>query len=362
MSEKPLGFGIIGCGRIAPTHAKAINECGGAKLVAVADIVEERAIKFSKQYEVDYYLDYKNLLKREDINVVCICTPSGAHPEIGIDAAYAGKHVIVEKPMALTLFEADKLIQACEEWNVKLSVVFQNRFNPAVQKLKKALNENRLGKLIKADATVRWFRDQDYYDSDAWRGTYALDGGVLMNQAIHTIDLLQWFMGPVTSLSGYTLTALRSIEAEDTAVSILEFDGPALGVIEATTTTYPTDMEGSLSVFGEKGTVIIGGLAANKIDGWEVSEEPCENHTDLCTDIEIPNVYGFGHQNVIKDMIDAINKDQRPYVDGYGGRKALEIVLAIYRSSEVRGNIKFPLQGESQRILKARGLAKGCQK
>lgn len=353
--SKRLGFGIVGCGRIAPYHADSIASCDGAELVAVADIVEERAKCLGSRFGADHYTDYRDMLERDDIDVVTICTPSGNHPEIGIDAARAGKHVVVEKPMALTLIEADQLIAECEANKVKLSVVFQNRFNLPVQRLRRALESGKLGKLTYGTATVRWRRTQSYYDSDEWRGTYALDGGALMNQAIHTVDLLQWMLGPVEEVFGYTDTLRWRMEAEDIGLAVLKFRNGAFGIIEATTTMSPKDLEGSLSIFGESGSVIIGGMAANEMTVCEFEKD--DNGLSNDASCEIENVYGRGHKDVIADMVEAINKDREPYVNGSEGRKALEIVLGIYRSAEIGMPIKFPLKEESERILKARGMA-----
>jgi UDP-N-acetyl-2-amino-2-deoxyglucuronate dehydrogenase len=237
---KKLNFGIIGCGRIAYKHAEAIKKNEKANLLYVCDIIEERAVDYKNKYGAErYFTDYHEMLEMPDLDVVNICTPSGMHAEMGIAAAKAGKHVIVEKPMALSLKEADALLNACDENRVKLAVCFQNRFNPPVQKLRRALEEGRFGKLTHASAVVRWFRPQDYYDQAPWRGTWAMDGGCLMNQSIHNIDLLQWMMGPVESVFGYTANNFRKIEAEDVGVAVLKFKNGALGVIEASTTIYP---------------------------------------------------------------------------------------------------------------------------
>ncbi|HHY30132.1 MAG TPA: Gfo/Idh/MocA family oxidoreductase, partial [Syntrophaceticus sp.] len=207
---KKLNFGIIGCGRIAHKHAEAIKKNEKANLLCVCDILEERAAEYKDKYGAEaHFTDYRKMLEYSGLDVVNICTPSGMHAEMGIAVAQAGKHVIVEKPMALSLKDADDLIGACDESGVKLAVCFQNRFNPPVQKLRRALEEGRFGKLTHASAIVRWFRPQDYYDQAPWRGTRAMDGGCLMNQSIHNIDLLQWMMGPVESVFGYTATNLR---------------------------------------------------------------------------------------------------------------------------------------------------------
>ena len=273
--------------------------------------------------------------------MVSICTPSGMHAEMGIAAAKAGKHVIVEKPMAMSLQDADDLIQACEDNGVKLAVCFQNRFNPPVQRLRRALEEGRFGKLTHASAVVRWFRPQDYYDQAPWRGTRANDGGCLMNQSIHNIDLLQWMMGPVESVFGYTANNLRKIECEDVGVAVLKFKSGALGVIEASTTVYPENLEETLNIFGEKGTVVLGGIAVNKIETWKFADSKEENGSLGEHQQEVPNVYGFGHNALIEDFIKAVHSSKEPYVDGREGKKALEVVLGVYnsvRSGEVVKN------------------------
>jgi UDP-N-acetyl-2-amino-2-deoxyglucuronate dehydrogenase len=329
---KKLNFGIIGCGRIAYKHAEAIKKNEKANLLYVCDIIEERAVDYKNKYGAErYFTDYHEMLEMPDLDVVNICTPSGMHAEMGIAAARAGKHVIVEKPMALSSIDADALINACDENGVKLAVCFQNRFNPPVQKLRRALEEGRFGKLTHASAVVRWFRPQDYYDQASWRGTWAMDGGCLMNQSIHNIDLLQWMMGPVESVFGYTANNFRKIEAEDVGVAVLKFKNGALGVIEASTTIYPENLEETLAIFGEKGTVMLGGIAVNKIETWKFADSQDENLEMEQQDV--PNVYGFGHDALIEDFIRAVIEDRRPYIDGREGIKSLRIVLGIYHSA-----------------------------
>ncbi len=329
---KKLNFGIIGCGRIAYKHAEAIKKNEKANLLYVCDIIEERAVDYKNKYGAErYFTDYHEMLEMPDLDVVNICTPSGMHAEMGIAAARAGKHVIVEKPMALSSIDADALINACDENGVKLAVCFQNRFNPPVQKLRRALEEGRFGKLTHASAVVRWFRPQDYYDQASWRGTWAMDGGCLMNQSIHNIDLLQWMMGPVESVFGYTANNFRKIEAEDVGVAVLKFKNGALGVIEASTTIYPENLEETLAIFGEKGTVMLGGIAVNKIETWKFADSQDENLEMEQQDV--PNVYGFGHDALIEDFIRAVIEDRRPYIDGREGIKSLRIVVGIYHSA-----------------------------
>ena len=262
---------------------------------------------------------------------------------MGIATAKAGKHVIVEKPMALSLKDADDLIQASDENGVKLAVCFQNRFNPPVQKLRRALEAGRFGKLTHASAVVRWFRPQDYYDQADWRGTWAMDGGCLMNQSIHNIDLLQWMMGPAESVFGYTATNLRNIEAEDVGVAVLKFKNGALGVIEASTTIFPENLEETLAIFGEKGTAVLGGIAVNKIETWKFADSTEENGGLDQLQQDVPNVYGFGHDALIEDFIRAVKGNNDPYINGRDGKKALEIVLSVYQSLNSGKESRFPL-------------------
>ena len=332
---KKLNFGIIGCGRIAHKHAEAIKKNVKANLLCVCDIIEERAAEYKDKYGAEaHFTDYRKMLEYSGLDVVNICTPSGMHAEMGIAAAQAGKHVIVEKPMALSLKDADDLIGACDESGVKLAVCFQNRFNPPVQKLRRALEEGRFGKLTHASAIVRWFRPQDYYDQAPWRGTRAMDGGCLMNQSIHNIDLLQWMMGPVESVFGYTATNLRKIECEDVGVAVLKFKNGALGVIEASTTIYPENLEETLNIFGEKGTVVLGGIAVNKIETWKFADSTDENGAIDQHQQDVPNVYGFGHDALVEDFINAVINNSEPYITGREGRNALEIVLSIYNCKQ----------------------------
>jgi len=328
---KKLNFGIIGCGRIAYKHAEAVSKNEQADLMCVCDIIEEKAVQYKDKYGAgDHCADYRRMLELPGLDAVSICTPSGMHAAMGIAAAKAGKHVVVEKPMALSLQDADDLINACEENGVKLAVCFQNRFNPPVQKLRRALEAGRFGRLTHGSAVIRWFRPQDYYDQAPWRGTWAMDGGCLMNQSIHDIDLLQWMLGPVESVFGYTATNLRKIEAEDVGVAVLKFKNGALGVIEASTTVYPENLEETLSIFGEKGTAVLGGIAVNKIETWKFAGLTEENGATEPLQQDVPNVYGYGHAALIEDFIEAVHNDRKPYIDGREGRGALEIVLSIY--------------------------------
>ena len=343
-SIKKMRFGIIGCGRIAPKHAESIVALKEAELVAVCDILPERAQEFADKYGGVPYEDYHKLLERKDLDIVTIATPSDLHAEIGCAAARAGKHVMVEKPMAMRLTSADQLITTCREAGVKLAVIHQNRFNQSIKLLRKVVEEGRFGKLTHGQATIRWNRDDNYYAQAPWRGTKLQDGGVLMNQSIHNIDLLQWMFGPVDSVFGYTETNLRNIEMEDVGVAVLRFKNGALGLIEASSTIYPKNIEETLNIFGSTGSVIVGGIAVNRIENWEFPASETEKQA-IFTDQECdpPSVYGFGHRELILDMIEAIQEDRLPAVPGEEGRKALEIILAIYQCQKTKQPVVFPL-------------------
>lgn len=337
------GFGVIGCGRISKNHLESIERLPGAKLVAVCDVKEENLAKASEKYECKGYSDYHELLVDNNVQLVNICTESGCHARIAIDAMKAGKHVLVEKPMAMSLAEADMMIATAEEMGVKLGVVHQNRFNKAIVKLRKAIEGDKLGKLTHAAAVVRWNRNDEYYSQAPWRGTWAQDGGCLMNQSIHNIDLLQWMMGPVESLFAYTATNMRKIEGEDVGAIVLKFKNGALGIIEATTTIYPKNLEETLSIFGSSGTVCIGGIAVNKMEAWRLAGDD-EAAILADQDKEPPNVYGFGHAYIIQDFMQAVTEGKELAISGEEGRKALEIILAIYHSVKYKREITFPLE------------------
>ncbi|MEL1133793.1 Gfo/Idh/MocA family oxidoreductase [Desulfitobacterium sp. THU1] len=342
--QKKMRFAIIGCGRIAPKHAESILALEEAELVAVCDVVPEKAQAFADKYGAKPYLFYEEMLEKEEIDVVTIATESDLHAPIGITCAKAGKHVMVEKPMAMTLESADELIRTCHEAGVKLSVIHQNRYNKSIKLMRQALEEGRFGKLTHGQASVRWNRNDAYYSQAPWRGTKLQDGGVLMNQSIHNIDLLQWTFGPVESVFGYTRTALRKIEMEDVGVAVIKFKNGALGVIEAASTIYPKNIEETLNIFGETGSVMIGGIAVNRVETWEFPDSDEEKQAIFAAqENDPPNVYGFGHREVIKDMIDAVREDRTPSIPGEEGRKALEIILAIYKCQETKEPVVFPV-------------------
>lgn len=328
-----LRFAILGCGRIASKHIDAIKQNNSqATLVAVCDIVSSKAQKLSEAEQIPFYTDYNDMFtKHPEIDVVCILTESGNHAKHVIDiVSKYKKHIVVEKPMALQLGDADDMIRVCDEQGVKLFVVKQNRFNLPVIELRKAVEEGKFGKLVMGTVRVRWSRKQEYYDADAWRGTWALDGGVFTNQASHHIDLLEWMLGEPVSVFAKSRTALADIETEDTGVAVITFANGAIGIVEATTAVRPKDLEGSLSILGEKGSVVIGGFAVNDLQTWNFVDE-----TDTKESKETPpNVYGFGHARYIANVCENLQHNQRALVDGLEGRKSLELINAIYESIE----------------------------
>lgn len=332
-----LKFGLVGCGRIAKRHSELLghNEIAGATLGAVCDIVSEKAQKIADQFGVPAYADMEEMARRDDLDALVVLTESGNHAEHVVRLARYGKHIVVEKPMALTLSDADAMIRACDSAGVKLFVVKQNRFNVPVVKLREALEGARFGKLVVGTVRVRWCREQKYYDQDPWRGTWAQDGGVLTNQASHHVDLLEWMMGDVESVFAKTTTALAKIEAEDTAVVVLRFANGALGVIEATTAARPKDLEGSISILGEGGTVEIGGFAVNQMKVWNFVE-PRDEDADVIGKYSVnpPSVYGYGHKAYYDHVVDCIVNKCPQLVDGLEGRRSLELINAIYESVE----------------------------
>ncbi len=343
---RDITFGIIGCGGIGQLHAKVISEAEGAELVAVSDPTEQRAKFLAEKYHADWYTENQQLLARKDIDVVCICTPSGTHADIGIQAARAGKHVLVEKPMDVTLQKADRLLAACREANVKLGVIFQLRFFEASKQVKSAIERGRLGKLVLGDCYMKFYRTQAYYDQASWRGTWELDGGgAMMNQGVHGVDLLQWLMGPVKSVCAYTdILAHRNIEVEDVVVGVLRFENGALGVIEGTTAVYPETQQ-RLEIHGTNGTIMLEGTELTWIKRWNLMESSSEavpetKDREILTGPEaVAALGGTGHRLQVEDMANAVRENREPLVNGEEGRKSLEIVLALYQSAREKREI-----------------------
>ena len=345
MSQNPnLRIALVGCGRIAKRHTELLGQgrIVGAELGAVCDIQPEKAAALGAQWNVPHYSDMHAMMQREKPDVVAILTESGNHGRHIVELASYHKHIIVEKPMALSLDDADEAIRACDVNKVKLFVVKQNRFNLPVQKLRDRIEAKRFGKLVLGTVRVRWCRTQSYYDESSWRGTWALDGGVLANQASHHLDLLEWMMGDVESVYARATTALVDIEAEDTAVAILRFRSGALGVVEATTAARPRDLEGSLSILGEKAAVEISGFAVNEVRHWNF-ENPDEEDLTAKENFSVKpqSVYGFGHQAYYDHVVDCIRNNKHQLIDGLEGRRSLELINAIYESIETDREVKM---------------------
>ncbi|MDN4072002.1 Gfo/Idh/MocA family protein [Fictibacillus terranigra] len=336
-----LNFAIVGCGHIAKKHAEAIDRAEGAVLAAVCDMIPENMDFYKETYNAKTYTDYAELLADKDIDVINICTPSGFHATLAVQGAEAKKHIVVEKPIALLMDDTNAIIDACERNDVKLAVVHPNRFRPAMKKLKEVVESGKLGKISHINATVRWNRNQAYYDQAPWRGTKGLDGGVLMNQAIHNLDLMLWMMGDVNEVFSMSATRIRDIEAEDVCTGLVKFTSGALGVVETATTIYPKNFEESLSIFGEKGTIKVGGPTAVNVEHWNVEGTSEEETAELKKLIKEDPFGKPGHQCIIEDMVEAIKEDRGPIVTGEDGKKALELVLAMYESAETNQPVKM---------------------
>ncbi len=360
----PLGFGIIGCGMIANFHAKAIAELRDAKLVACFDMFPAAADKLAAATGCQAYHDLVAMLADPKVEVVTICTPSGLHMEPAVASAQAGKHVIVEKPLEVTLSRCDRIIEACEKAGVKLATIFPSRFHESSQLMKQAVDKGRFGRLTMGDAYVKWFRTQQYYDSGAWRGTWKLDGGgALMNQAIHSIDLLTWLMGPVAEINAVTARlAHERIEVEDVATATVRFANGALGVIEATTAAFPGFLK-RVEIHGSEGSAV---LEEEDIKSWEFAK-PTKQDAALLARMQGKTKTGggaadpaaighHGHMLLFKDAVQAIRKGTKPAIDGQEGRRSVEIILAIYKAAEIGKRVNLPLAGDP--ILKTRKNAR----
>jgi len=332
-----LRFALVGCGRIAKRHADLLGngQIKGAQLCAVCDIQAERMDHYTNKYRIPGYNNYNTMMAEAQPDVVVVLTESGNHAKHVIELAGYRKHIIVEKPMALSLDDADKMIDECNAKSVNLFVIKQNRFNRPITRLREALIDGRFGKLVMGTIRLRWCREQSYYDQAPWRGTWAMDGGALANQASHHIDMLQWMMGDVQEVFALGATQLVDIEAEDTAVASLRFVNGALGSVEVTTATRPRDQEGSISILGEYGLVEVGGFAMNEIKTWQFKEETeMDRLVKEKFSVNPPDVYGFGHKAYYDHVVRSIETGKPSFIDGKAGRKSLELINAIYTSLE----------------------------
>ena len=345
-----MKYGLIGCGRIATNHVKAVLN-NNLEFVAACDIEESQINNLLAKHGLDkdtaikHYIDYKKMIEQNKLDLVAIATESGNHAEIALYCIDHGINCIIEKPIAMSIQEADQIIRHAEEKGVKVSACHQNRFNIAVQEMRKAVEAGRFGKLSHGSVHVRWNRNVDYYAQAPWRAKWASDGGALMNQCIHGIDLLRWMMGDeVEEVYGQTRQQFHDyLEAEDVGMAVIKFKNGAVATIEGTTNVYPRNLEETLYLFGENGTVKLGGTSTNNIDVWQFADETEADHKNKGLEEATSNVYGNGHTSLYADVIDAVKNDRRPYVDAVAGRNALELVLAIYKSQKDGKPVKLPL-------------------
>ena len=346
-----MNYALIGCGRIATNHMKAaVNN--KLNIVAVCDVLPEAMENLLAKYDladsnIKRYTDYKQMIAENDITLASIATESGIHAEIALYCIDNGVNVIIEKPMAMSIDDAEEIIRRSEEKGVKVSACHQNRFNVAIQETRRALEAGRFGQLSHGSIHVRWNRNQNYYTQAPWRGTWAQDGGCLMNQCIHGIDLLRWMMGDeVEEVYGVTKQQFHDyLECEDIGMAVVKFKNGAVGTIEGTTNVYPKNLEETLYIFGETGTVKVGGTSTNNIDVWNFADESEADQKNKGLQEATSNVYGNGHTSLFADVIDAIENNRKPYVDAVAGRNALEMVLAIYQSAATGKPVKLPLSG-----------------
>lgn len=343
--DRKIRIAIIGCGRISKNHFGSIEKhAENFDLVAVCDINPDTLKTHSEQYKVPGYTKLDEMLQTEKPDIVAICTPSGLHADHAVIAAKNGVHVITEKPMATRWQDGLRMVKACDEAGVRMFVVKQNRHNSTLQLLKRAVEEKRFGKIYMAHINVFWTRPQEYFDSSKWRGTWELDGGAFMNQASHYVDLIDWVIGPVADVQAMTATLARDIEVEDTGVLNIRWRSGALGSMSVTMLTYPKNLEGSITILGEKGTVRIGGVAVNDIQHWEFSEERDYDHKVREANYETTSVYGFGHPLYYKNVVDVMRGVAEPETDGREGLKSLELLIAVYLSARDGKTVSLPLE------------------
>lgn len=357
-----MKYAIIGCGRIATNHIKAVTN-NNLEFVAACDVLPEAIESLLAKHDlaedktIERYTDYKQMLtEHPEIELVAIATDSGVHAEIAIWCIEHGFNVIIEKPMTMSMDDAEKIVKLSKEKKVKVSVCHQNRFNVAIQEMRRALEDGRFGKISHGSINVRWNRGKQYYDQAAWRGKWASDGGCLFNQCIHGIDLLRWMMGDdVEEVYGVTKQQFHDyLECEDIGMAVVKFANGAIGTIEGTVNVYPKNLEETLYLFGETGTVKIGGTSTNNIDVWDFADESEADNKNKGLQEQTSNVYGNGHTSLYADVIDAVENDREPYINAVAGRNAVEMILAIYQSAATGKPVKLPLKGVASTDFKGR--------
>ncbi|MCB1746346.1 MAG: Gfo/Idh/MocA family oxidoreductase [Gammaproteobacteria bacterium] len=345
INDRKIRFAVVGCGRISGRHTDALAEhTTHAELVAVCDTAPNVLEEASSRLGVPGYGSLETMLAATDVDVVALCTPSGLHPGQAVEVARAGRHVVTEKPMATRLADGKRMVGACDAEGVHLFVVKQNRLNPTLQCLKKALLAKRFGRIYMVNVNVFWTRPQDYYDSARWRGTWEFDGGALMNQASHYVDLLDWLVGPIESVHAYTATLERNIEVEDSAVANIKWRSGALGSINVTMLTYPRNLEGSITILGEKGSVVVGGVAVNEIKHWEFETTQPEDEAIMQANYQTASVYGVGHPTYYENVIKVLRGEGEPETDGREGLRSLETLIAMYTSARDGRRVSLPLE------------------
>jgi UDP-N-acetyl-2-amino-2-deoxyglucuronate dehydrogenase len=345
IKDHRIRFGLVGAGRIAEKHFEAFQKhVDRAELVAVCDTDPEALRRATLMTSVPGFASLDELLAKSNADVIVLCTPSGMHAEETIRCAEAGRHVVTEKPMATRWHDGKAMVAACDKAGVQLFVVKQNRQNPTIQLLKRALDRHRFGRIYMVTVNVFWSRPQAYYDSAKWRGTWEFDGGAFMNQASHYVDLLDWLIGPVESVQAFTATLARHIQVEDTGVATIRWRSGALGSVNVTMLTYPRNLEGSITVIGEKGTVRVGGLAVNEIVHWEFADQDPDDEKVRAATYETTSVYGHGHPNYYDNVIGSLRGEVQPETDGREGLRSLELLIGMYLSARDGKPVGLPLE------------------
>ena len=346
MTDRKIRIAVVGCGRISKNHFGSIEQHADAfELTAVCDVDPAALKEHSESHHVPGYASMAEMLEKEQLDMVALCTPSGLHPQQAMLAAEHGVHVLTEKPMGTRLADGVAMVKACDQAGVRLFVVKQNRRNATLQLLKQAVEQGRFGQIYNVALNVFWTRPQDYYDQgNGWRGTWEFDGGAFMNQASHYIDLLDWIIGPVESVMAYTATQARDIEAEDSGVAAIRWRSGAMGTLNVSMLTYPKNLEGSITILGEKGTVRIGGMAVNEIQEWQFADARPEDADIKAASYATTSVYGFGHPLYYKNVADVMQGKAEPETDGRSGLKSLELLVAMYRSAKDGVKVSLPLE------------------
>ncbi|MCG8324877.1 MAG: Gfo/Idh/MocA family oxidoreductase [Thiotrichales bacterium] len=345
IKDRKIRFALVGCGRISGKHISALEEHKeNAGLIAVCDTEPQSLKETARKTNAQEFSNLNHLLADSDADVIVLCTPSGLHPEQTIRIANDGRHVITEKPMATRLQDGKAMVNACDQNSIHLFVVKQNRLNPTLQLLKKAVTEKRFGRIYMVNVNVFWTRPQDYYDQAKWRGTWEFDGGAFMNQASHYIDLLDWLIGPIESVHAYTSTLERNIEVEDTGVANIKWRSGAMGSLNVTMLTYPKNLEGSITILGEKGSAKVGGVAVNEIEHWEFADERDEDRYARDSNYKTDSVYGIGHPLYYENVIKVLRGETEPQTDGREGLRSLETLIAMYTSARDGRRVSLPLE------------------